>query len=152
MSGGIKKSKMIQNLERRKMSIDYSSFPLPKTKKIKKKKTELKRMEIRKKSKKMAKLEKNRFSIIQKDKNKCFLCENNKENQYIRTDVKIDKHEAFGGRNRKRSIKYGLVYYLCRIHHSEAETNIKTKRYLQDLAKAHFIKEYPNKDFQEIFK
>lgn len=134
------------------MSIDYSNFPLPKKKSKEKEKAKLKRMEIRKKSKKMAKIEKNRFSIIQSDKNKCFLCENNKGNKCIRTDVKIDKHEAFGGRNRKKSIEYGLVYYLCRIHHSEAETNIKTKRYLQTLAKGYFIKEYPNKDFQEIFK
>lgn len=134
------------------MSIDYSNFAFPKAKIKEKKKTELKRTEIRKKSKKMTKLEKNRFSIIQSDKNRCFLCENNKEKKDIKTDVKIDKHEAFGGRNRKKSIEYGLVYYLCRIHHSEAETNIKTKRYLQTLAKGYFIKEYPDKDFQEIFK
>lgn len=130
------------------MSIDYSGFAFPKTKIKEKSNIELKRTEIRKKSKKMAKLEKNRFSIIQTNKNRCFLCENNKEEK----DIKIDKHEAFGGRNRKKSIEYGLVYYLCRIHHSEAETNIKTKRYLQTLAKGYFIKEYPDKDFQEIFK
>ncbi len=58
----------------------------------------------------------------------------------------------FGGRNRRLSMKYGLVYYLCRKCHSEAEKNIETKKYLQSLSKEHFIKEYPNKNFEEIFK
>ncbi len=128
------------------MSIDYSSFPLPKTKKIKKKKTALKRTKIRKKSKKMAKLERNRFSIIQENDTYCYLCGiSNKV-------TKLDKHEAFEGRNRRLSMKYGLIYYLCRRCHLEATINIKTEEDLQNLAKAHFIKEYPDKDFDEIFK
>ena len=128
------------------MSIDYSSFPLPKTKKIKKKKTALKRTKIRKKSKKMAKLERNRFSIIQENDTYCYLCGiSNKV-------TKLDKHEAFEGRNRRLSMKYGLIYYLCRRCHLEDTINIKTEEDLQNLAKAHFIKEYPDKDFDEIFK
>lgn len=128
------------------MSIDYSNFPLPKKKTKEKKKTALKRTKIRKKSKKMAKLERNRFSIVQKDNSYCFLCGvSNKV-------AKLDKHEAFGGRNRHLSMKYGLVYYLCRKCHSEEKINKEMREDLQNLAKAHFIKEYPKEDFREIFK
>ena len=128
------------------MSIDYSNFPLSKKKSKENKKTALKRTKIRKKSKKMARLERNRFSIIQKDNSYCHLCG-------ISSKVtKLDKHEAFEGRNRRLSMKYGLLYYLCRRCHSEVTINTELEEDLQNLAKAYFIKEYPNKDFQEIFK
>lgn len=128
------------------MSIDYSILPFPKKKSKERKKTVLKRTKIRKKSKKMAKLEKNRFSIIQGNDTYCYLCGISKK------ITKLDKHEAFEGRNRHLSMKYGLVYYLCRRCHSKATINTKVEEDLQNLAKAHFIKEYPDKDFQEIFK
>lgn len=128
------------------MSIDYSNFPLSKKKSKEKKKTALKRTKIRKKSKKMARLERNRFSIIQKDNSYCYLCGvSNKV-------AKLDKHEALEGRNRRLSMKYGLVYYLCRRCHSKAKMNIETKKQLQTIAKGYFIKEYTDKDFREIFK
>ena len=60
---------------------------------------------IKKKTNKLRKLENNRFSILQEDKTKCFLCERK---------LKLDKHEAFGGSNRQKSMQWGLVYYLCR--------------------------------------
>lgn len=38
---------------------------------------------------------------------KCFLCGKNG------SDDKLDLHHIFGGANRKKSGKYGLVVYLC---------------------------------------
>ena len=121
------------------MSIDYSKFAFPKPACKVKTKTQ-----IRKKSKKLAKKERERFSILQDDKNKCFLCH--------RSNIKTDQHEALGGRNRQLSMKYGLVYYLCRKCHSEAEINIETKNYLKEYARKIFIKKYSEKMFIEEFK
>ena len=120
------------------MSIDYSSFAFPKPASKIKTKTQ-----IKKKSKKLAKKERERFSILQDDKNKCFLCHR---------QLKLDKHEALGGRNRQLSMKYGLVYYLCRKCHSEAEINIETKNYLKEYARKIFIKNYSEEKFTEEFK
>ncbi len=124
------------------MSIDYSRFAFSKTKvKVKKE-----NKAIKKKSDKLNKLERKRFSIIQKDNSYCYLCGvSNKV-------AKLDKHEALEGRNRRLSMKYGLVYYLCRRCHSKAKMNIETKKQLQTIAKGYFIKEYTDKDFREIFK
>lgn len=121
------------------MSIDYSKFAFPKPACKVKTKTQ-----IKKKSKKLAKKERERFSILQEDKNKCFLCSS--------SNVKIDKHEAFGGRNRQLSMQYGLIYYLCRECHSEAEIKIEIKNYLKEYARKIFEKEYPKLNFKEIFK
>ena len=120
------------------MSIDYSKFAFPKPACKVKTKTQ-----IKKKSKKLAKKERERFSILQDDKNKCFLCHR---------QLKLDKHEALGGRNRQLSMKYGLVYYLCRKCHSEAEINIETKNYLKEYARKIFIKNYSEEKFTEEFK
>lgn len=120
------------------MSIDYSSFAFPKPGSKVKAKTQ-----IKKKSKKLAKKERERFSILQEDKNKCFLCHR---------QLKLDKHEALGGRNRQLSMRYGLVYYLCRKCHSEAEINIETKNYLKEYARKIFIKNYSKEKFTEEFK
>lgn len=124
------------------MSIDYSSFPLPKTKKIKKKKTALKRTKIRKKSKKMAKIEKNRFSIITNNLDKCYFC----------SREKYDLHEAFRGRNRQKSMKWGLVVPVCRICHAEASINKDFNKSLENIAKEIFIKKYGKEKFIEEFK
>ena len=61
-----------------------------------------------KKSNKLAKLERNRFSWFTDDLNKCYFCPN----------TSVDKHEIFGGCRRQTSMKYGMVLPLCRMHHS----------------------------------
>lgn len=67
---------------------------------------------IKKASNKQKRLEKNRFSVFTTNFNKCYYC--GKEG-------KMDLHEIYGGSNRKRSIKNGLVIPLCRICHSNEE-------------------------------
>ena len=98
---------------------------------------------IKNKSNKLAKKEKNRFSILQKEDGKCFLCK--------RTFKNLDKHEAFGGSNRQKSIEWGLVYYLCRNCHSKADLDKNTRQYLHDFAREKFIKKYNEEKFIKEF-
>lgn len=112
-----------------------------KTSKIKNK-TVKKQKKIKQKSKKLAKIEKNRISILQDKNNTCFLC-----GKHIKTDT----HEIFGGSNRKKSIKYGLIVYLCRACHSKADTDEKIKKDLHNIGRAKFIKEYDKEKFLKEF-
>lgn len=106
-------------------------------------KKEKEKTKIKQKSKKLAKAEKNRFSILQENNNKCFLCK--------RELKKLDKHEALGGSNRQKSIKYGLVYYLCRKCHQKADLDKNTRTKLHNYAKKEFIKKYSKEKFLEEF-
>ncbi len=88
--------------------------------------------EIKKKSRKLAKKERKRFSILQSGK-RCFIC-NCKEN--------LTKHEAFGGCNRQKSMEWGLIYYLCVMCHREVTDNEKIKKKLEGFARSKFIMNY----------
>ena len=68
---------------------------------------------IHNKSKKLAKLEKNRSSVFTDDLEHCYLCGRKKE----------DLHEVYAGRNRLNSIKYNFVLPLCRKCHSQKQNN-----------------------------
>lgn len=68
---------------------------------------------LRNKSNKLAKLEKNRYSVFAKDLEHCYLCGKKKN----------DLHEVYAGRNRINSIKYGFVLPLCRECHSLNQNN-----------------------------
>lgn len=65
------------------------------------------------KTKKLANLEKNRFSIFTDNLNICMFC-----------GMKAtDLNEIFRGRNRKNSMKYGAVIPLCRRCHCKITDN-----------------------------
>ena len=93
--------------------------------------------QIKKKSTKLSKKEKKRTSILQKSK-KCFICG---------TETELDIHEAFGGRNRKKSMEYGLIVYLCRKHHREIEDDEKSKKQLKKYAECIFNGKYGKEKF-----
>lgn len=99
---------------------------------------------IKQKSNKLAKKEKDRFSILQKEDGKCFVCK--------RKFKELDKHEAFGGSNRQKSIEWGLVYYLCRKCHSKADLDKNTRQMLHDFAREEFIKMHGKEKFLIEFK
>ena len=65
---------------------------------------------MKKKSSKLAKLERERYSIFTKNFNRCYYCNESRG--------KMDIHEVYGGSNRQRSMKYGLCVPLCRKCHS----------------------------------
>lgn len=97
--------------------------------------------EIKKKSRKLAKKERKRFSILQSGK-ECYLC---------KTKEKLDKHEAFGGCRRQKSMEYGLVYYLCRRCHTEVENSEDMKKQLRLLARVKFNAKYGAELFLKEF-
>lgn len=118
------------------ITIDLSnSFnPVPKTGQ-KKTESPLKSGQMKKKSNKLAKLER------QRDKNliKSGICE-----VCGRYSKKLDPHEIYGGSNRKRSIKHKFVKLLCRKCHDNKEIikqlRIDTqKEYMKTHTKEEFI-------------
>ena len=119
------------------LSNSFNPYP-----KIMQKKKENKQ-KIKQKSNKLAKKERNRFSILQEDNTKCFVCG--------RQLKKLDKHEAFGGANRQKSMQHGLVYYLCRKCHQKADLDEITRKYLHDYARQRFIKKYDKEKFLKEF-
>ncbi len=122
--------------------LSKSFHPVPKPKDIEKMRKE-KPKTISKKSKKLAKLEKDRFSIITKEFDKCYVC---------RREVKnLEKHEVFGGRNRQTSMKYGLVIPVCRTCHSLIPEMKPLNEKLHKVGQKAFEKKYKNENFTEIF-
>ena len=118
-----------------------SSFnPVPKSGQ-KKAESPCKSGQIKKKSSKLAKLEKNRFSIITNNLEKCYLCFSKKE----------DLHEVIEGKNRQVSMQYGLVIPICRKCH-EKVTNDKTlQEKLHKVGQKAFEKYYKTENFIQVF-
>ena len=120
------------------LSNSFHPVPKPKAKaKEKKRKTE-----IKKKSSKLAKAEKNRFSIITNDLSKCYFCDNQKE----------ELHEVFRGRNRQKSIQWGLVVPICIKHHRQITEDKEFSKVLEDIARMKFVKKYDSEKFIKEFK
>jgi len=96
---------------------------------------------MKKKSYKLAKLEKNRWSVFTDDFSKCYFCDN----------PKVDLHELLPGRNRLNSIAYGFVLPVCRIHHKELTDDYdkinEWKRTCQ-----HYFEEHYSEDWMDVFK
>ncbi len=115
-----------------------SFHPVPKNKVEKKKEI----TEIKQKSNKMAKLEKNRFSIITKNLEKCYFCSKKKR----------ELHEVFRGRNRQKSMKWGLVVPICKECHTRITKEKEFSKLLEDKAKKIFIKKYGKEKFIEEFR
>lgn len=96
---------------------------------------------IKKKSYKQKQLEKNRFSIFTNDFTKCYYC-----HRKLKDDEKFDLHEIYGGSNRIRSIKNGLVVPLCRICHS----NDEIIQYLRIKLQKEYEKNHSRDDFIKL--
>ena len=79
----------------------------------------LKNNELRKKSAKLAKLERNRYSVFTDDLEHCIICKRKKNHL----------HEIFFGSNRKKSMQYGFVIPLCSTCHSEMHINKEWQEY-----------------------
>lgn len=121
--------------------LSNSFNPVPKNKTEKKKQV----TEIKKKSKKLAKLERQRDKDIIKE-GICEFC-----GKYSK---RLDPHEIYGGSNRKRSIQHKFVKLICpKCHSNEAIINqlrIDTqKEYMKTHTEEEFInligKSYINK-------
>lgn len=74
---------------------------------------------IRQKSSKLARLEKNRFSVFTNDLDHCIICKRKKDHL----------HEIFFGSNRQKSMQYGFVIPLCYECHAEIHRNKEWQEY-----------------------
>ena len=97
---------------------------------------------MKKKSNKLAKLERNRESLFTDDMDKCYLC--NKKKEHI--------HEVIFGKNRANSMKYGLTLPLCSEHHKLMHEDIVLIETYKKRGQLLFNKNYPNLNFKDIFK
>jgi hypothetical protein len=125
--------------------LSNSFHPVPKNlQRIKQSSAENKQKkgQIKKKSSRLAKLEKNRFSIITKDLEHCYLCGNKKQ----------ELHELVEGKNRQASMKYGLVIPICRKCHILVTNNRTLQEKLHKVAQKEFKKHYKTENFVQIFR
>lgn len=98
---------------------------------------------IKNKSNKLAKLERKRFSVFTDDMNKCFLCNNPKD----------DIHELFRGRNRKNSMKYGMVLPLCRLCHSTVAEAVEFEDFWHKKGQLYFEEHFGSREeFIKVFR
>lgn len=96
---------------------------------------------MKKKSSKLNKLERNRFSIITDNLDYCIICGKPKQ----------DLNEIFPGRNRQNSMKYGLVIPMCRPCHINYTNNRELQLYWMKLAQELFNETY-EEEFINIFR
>ena len=93
------------------------------------------------KSSKLAKLERNRFSIITDDMKHCILCGNKKDHI----------HEVFPGAFRQRSIKEHMVLPLCSSHHRQIHNDTELSLYWKRSCQKLFEKSRTRDEFIKIF-
>lgn len=98
---------------------------------------------FRQKSKKLTKLERERFSLFSNNKDKCYLCP---------ATTNLTWHEIYRGKNRANSMKYGLCLRICLNCHEKYQEDKEFNDYWHKQAQITFNKYYPNLNFLEIFK
>lgn len=121
------------------LSKSFHPVPKPSQKKLEAKP---KKVQIKKKSSKLAKLESSRTSIITNDLKKCYICKANK---------KDDLHEIFGGKNRQTSMKHGLVIPVCRKCHSGIPKDNALNKHLHRVGQTAFEKTHTRDEFITTF-
>lgn len=97
---------------------------------------------MKQRSNKLAKLEKNRFSLFTDDLDHCIICGKKKDNI----------HEVIYGKNRINSMKFGLTIPLCNYHHQMIHSNSILSNEYKKRGQALFDRAYPDLKFEDIFK
>lgn len=99
---------------------------------------------MRTKSKKLSKLEKERFSVFYDDLSVCMNCG---------STYRMTKHEIFEGRNRINSMKYGFVLPLCMRCHQELQEDISFNDKWKKKSQMYFEEHIGTRDdFLSIFR
>lgn len=98
---------------------------------------------IKKKSAKLSKLERNRFSLFTTDLEHCMICG---------STYQLTWHEIFDGRNRSNSMRYGLCLRICLSCHRLKQNDANFNELWHKKGQAMFVKTYPDLDFVSIFK
>lgn len=99
--------------------------------------------QIKKRTYKLAKAEKNRYSIIFSDLSKCCVC-NSKEN--------IELNEVYEGSYRQLSIKHGMITPFCQRCHNRFHNDRLMNLYYKSLFQKEFEKAHSRTEFLKIFK
>ena len=109
-----------------------------------KEKSPLKSGKMKNKSNKLAKLEKDRFSVFSNDKERCYLCG---------SSYNLTWHEIFRGANRRNSMKFGFCLRLCLNCHEEKQEDIIFNDFWHRQAQLYF-EEYigSREEFLKIFR
>lgn len=97
---------------------------------------------MKQRSNKLAKLEKNRFSLFTDDLDHCIIC--GKKKDHI--------HEVIYGKNRINSMKFGITIPLCNYHHQMIHSNSALSNEYKKRGQALFDRAYPDLKFEDIFK
>ena len=99
---------------------------------------------MRKKTYKLAKLEKNRYSIIYDDLTKCCV-------PYCTTPYyNVSKNEVYEGGKRIASIKNGFVSIFCEEHHRRFHNDREFALYYKRLFQKEFEKNHTREEFIAI--
>lgn len=99
---------------------------------------------MRNKSKKLAKAERDRFSVFYDDLSSCMYCG---------SIYQMTKHEIFEGRNRLNSMKYGFVLPLCLKCHRNLQDNKEFDNEWKTKAQTYFENNIGTReDFIKIFR
>ena len=101
-----------------------------------------KTVQIKKRTSKLNKLERNRFSLFTDDDSKCMLCG---------STYQLTWNEVFRGKNRKLSMQYGLCQRLCLDCHRKHQDDSVFNDIWHKKGQEAFNKKYPDLDFQKIF-
>lgn len=97
---------------------------------------------IKQRTYKLTKAEKNRFSILYNQLDKCCICGN----------PSVELNEVYEGAYRQLSIEYGMVIPLCNLHHKQFHNNRLFALYFKSLFQTEFEKTYSHEEFLKIFK
>lgn len=95
---------------------------------------------MKKKTKRLIELERNRFSILTTDLKTCYLC----------GAVPVDLHEIYGGGNRQTSMRNGFVIPLCRGHHTMIHSNPELAQQLKQACQRVFEETHSRADFMRL--
>lgn len=91
---------------------------------------------------KLAKKEKERFSIIYSDLTKCCQCG---------SKIGIEKNEVFGGSYRQISIKLGMVCSMCRQCHNRFHNDIMFNLFYKVMFEKEYLKTHTKEEFISNF-
>lgn len=95
---------------------------------------------MRTKTSKLAKLERNRKSILTDDLEHCFICKRQA----------IDLHEIYSGGSRKASMEHDFICPLCRACHQNITLNYGLNLRLKKLCQQKFEETHERNEFLSI--
>jgi len=95
---------------------------------------------MKQKSSKLAKLERNRKSILTEDLKHCFICKQSP----------VDIHEIYSAGSRKQSMKYNFCVPLCRHCHQNITLNYNDNLKLKKLCQSKFEENHTREEFMQI--